>query len=273
MGFEIKYIFHPKNEEGSGYQTDSTEEKTIKVGKPFDDTKLDKCAAAIMAQLARRDIWVVDVEVSELVKKSVSFKESKDGKGIVLKNKRFSLNSTAEMVEELEAVDIQPVARPPVTPVYKQDTTPVHPHESIAVPVTNDSVEDLYDNPNAASVKRTIDPRTIDKSKTLYQVYFEPELQYVNQAKQLNLKFSENVKYSVHKTISGAMGMDKIALTDDSGQMVIIEEKFFVRAGAGLMGDRELNFSGNNGEKSREPQLSYGDEIPSEMLGVPDLRG
>ena len=69
MGYEVKYIYHPRKEDGPGYDAEITEEKTAKVGKPFDDTPLEKCAAAIMAQLARRDVWVVDVEVYELVRR------------------------------------------------------------------------------------------------------------------------------------------------------------------------------------------------------------
>src|SRR5205809_229584 len=91
MGYEILYQFHPRKEDG-GYNTELTEEKTVRVGKPFDDTPLEKCAAAIMMQLARRDVWVVDVKVTELVKNEISFKESSDGKGIVLKNRKFKLS-------------------------------------------------------------------------------------------------------------------------------------------------------------------------------------
>jgi hypothetical protein len=97
MGFEVKYIYHPRKEEG-GYNTDLKESKVVKVGKPFDNTDIESVAAAIMGQLARRDVWVVDVEICEYTKSDVSFKECKDGKGIMLKNRKFSFNEAANLV-------------------------------------------------------------------------------------------------------------------------------------------------------------------------------
>jgi len=98
MGFEIRYHYHPKKEDGVGYNMDKKEMLTKKIGKSFDETPLEKLAGAVMSQMARRDILIFDVEVDEFVRKSVNFKETKDGRGIVLKNKRFSFNSTADMV-------------------------------------------------------------------------------------------------------------------------------------------------------------------------------
>jgi len=185
MGYEIKYKYHPRKTEG-GYDTEVQKDKTIKVGKPFDDTTLDKCAAAIMAQLARRDVWVVDVEVSELVKKQINFKESADGKGIILKNKKFSLSTTAEMVSGVDIIE------EPVVPEGMQ------PHEVVQRPAQTD---DLYSNPNRAAPVRRADHHSsdTDQSKVLYQVYFDPEIVYVNEVKNLGLKFTEDKKYPVHK--------------------------------------------------------------------------
>lgn len=262
MGFEITYHFHPRKEDGHGYDTDTQDDKTVKVGKPFDDTPLEKCAAAIMAQLARRDIWVIDVEVSELVKKEISFKESKDGKGIVLKNKRFSLaGTTAEMIEEQEVIP---------TPVQPQPTN-MQPHEMGQVPLNTDN---LYSNPNASMVRRSVDPRSIDRNKTLYQVYFEPEAHFA-EAQRLKLRFTEDTRYAVHSVISsptGKLDNQQIALTDDTEQIVVLDEKFFVTAGTGLLGDKQLNFSGNNVKRrklSYENQMMSGPDIPEEYKDIP----
>lgn len=305
MGYEVKYIYHPKSEEGRGYDTDATQEKTVKVGKPFDDTPLEKCAAAIMAQLARRDIWVVDVEVYELVKKQVSFKESKDGKGIVLKNKRFSLNATAEMVQELDTfVATDPEPAPPqaheAIPTPAPVATPpgAHPHERIQIPTdrpNNNNPEELYSNTGATSVRRSVDPRSIDRSKKLYHVYFEPGPMYIQQARALKLKLSEDTRYPVHAVIpspTGKIDQQQIAITDDSGNIVITDERFFTTAGAGLMGDAELDFSGSNKPGTKRARLSFENEmqsspqipddvkdipvdtgeIPPELLDIPDIR-
>lgn len=261
MGFEITYHFHPRKEDGPGYDTDTQEDKTVKVGKPFDDTPLEKCAAAIMAQLARRDIWVVDVEVSELVKKKISFKESKDGKGIVLKNKRFSLAGiTAEMIEEQEEIP---------TSVQPQPTN-MQPHEMGQAPLPQQNTDNLYSNPNASMVRRSVDPRSIDRNKTLYQVYFEPEAHFA-EAQRLKLRFTEDTRYAVHSVISsptGKLDNQQIALTDDTEQIVVLDEKFFVTAGVGLLGDKQLDFSGNNGK--RRNKLSYENQnIPEEYKDIP----
>lgn len=294
MGYEVKYSYHPKVE--GSYDTDTKEEKTVKVGKPFDDTPLDKCAAAILAQLARRDIWVVDVEVCELVKKEISFKESADGKGIVLKNKRFSLNATAQMVEEAE--EVIPNPQPAVAPQPVQTSPTAHPHEQLQLPPTQveQSTDELYANSGAASIRRSVDPRSIDRNKKLYHVYFDPD-PYREQARALKLKFSEDTRYAVHSVIpspTGKIDQQQLALTDDSGQIVILDEKFFTTAGAGLLGDDVLDFSGKqNLKREKRPKLAFenemrGDvpelpegvadipldtgEVPADLMQVPDLR-
>ena len=302
MGYEINYKYHPRLEEGVGYDHEVEEVKKVKVGKPFDDTPLEKRAAAITAQLARRDIWVVDVEVYELVKKQISFKESKDGKGIVLKNKRFTLGATAELIAEdlIEVPMVSPVVAPTaLVPSEAPVQSNLQPHEMIQRQATQ-GTDNLYANPNQAAVRRSIDPRNIDKTKTLYQVYYEP---YVSQAeaKSLKLRFTEDTRYNVHQVIPSATGKldaQQIALTDDTGQVVVLDEKFFTSAGRGLVGDAEVGFSepraarrnrnklmydgelttGSHPEELGQPGSAMGDipvddgNIPEDLLVTPDLR-
>ena len=66
----------------------------------LEDVPVEKLANAILLQLARRDIMVFDVDISEFVKRKVSFKETKGG--ILIKNKRFMLDGTVEVVAEVE---------------------------------------------------------------------------------------------------------------------------------------------------------------------------
>ena len=299
MGYEITYKYHPKLEEGVGYDYDITEEKKVKVGKPFDDTSLEKCAAAIMGQLARRDVWVVDVEVYELVKKEISFKESKDGKGIVLKNKRFSLNQTAQLVAE-DVVEVQPQQMMIPTPVHGNGQ--VQPHQMMQMPQQpvgpRTDVNNLYQNTGNIQVNRTVTARDVDRNVTLYHVYYEPYM-YQAEARALKLKFTEDTRYPVHKVIPSATGKldaQKIAITDDSGQVMILDEKFFTSAGQGLVGDAELGFSEpRSAKRNQRAKLMYEDEliydappadvvaehgdipvddgtIPAELLQTPDLR-
>ena len=90
MGYEV--IFHYKEEEKSpqnGDRSYSEEEKIkkIKVGNLEDDTPIEAVAGKIFAQLARRNILVIDVEIYEFTKKKLNYKETDDG--FLIKNKKF----------------------------------------------------------------------------------------------------------------------------------------------------------------------------------------
>ena len=312
MGYEIKYKFHPRKEEGSGYNTDLTEEKLVKVGKPFDDTPLEKVAAAIMSQMARRDIWVVDVEVAELVRKQIAFKECKDGKGIVLKGKKYSFNESAQMVsEDVIEVTSQMVAQQQamqngyqpheILAMQQMPQVPqnMQPHELIN---NAQMLDDLYNNPNKpVPVKQNPTPTVaINPKKRLYDVYFEPDHPHLMaEAKRLNLKFSRDKRYAVHEIIqspTGRLDANKIALTNDDGRIVTVDEKYFASAGLGLMADKQLGFSGSNGKRERKPKLAFEGEmymdgahpemqrtiqsnfplddgtIPGDLMAMPDIR-
>jgi len=45
----------------------------------LEEVPVEKLASAVMMQLARRDIMVFNVEISEFIKRKVSFKETKGG--------------------------------------------------------------------------------------------------------------------------------------------------------------------------------------------------
>lgn len=308
MGYEVTFVFH-RRKEGGGYDTENKEDRTIKVGKPFDDTPLEKLAAAITSEMARRDIWVVDVQAVELVRKEVAFKECKDGRGIVLKNRKFSFNEAAEMVSE-DIVPEQPqyvmqpheMMRQPTQQPMMQQPVAQHPHEMISAEKAQQNMEDLYGNPNKpVPVKRQTasQPRpVVNQKKVLYHVYFEPYF-YEAEARNRKLKFTENHKYPVHAIVPDSQGRldnQRLMITDDTGRVVEIEEKFFTSAGMGLMADKDNRFSGQNGRGVRKPKLAFEDEmyidapdpstmgaipngipvddgsIPDHLLNVPDIR-
>ena len=60
-----------------------------------------------MSQLARRDIWVVDVDILEFKRQKINFRETKGG--IVIKNKKFSLDNDTNIIMQEE----QPVVQTP----------------------------------------------------------------------------------------------------------------------------------------------------------------
>lgn len=93
MGYEI--IFHHKvKDKVTGEYNDKGSFKK-RIGDPYEDTPIDHLAGLILKQLARRDIWVEDVEIYEITKKRVSFKETKSG--IVIKNKKFIFDDNFEL--------------------------------------------------------------------------------------------------------------------------------------------------------------------------------
>ena len=284
MGFEIKYIYHNRKEDG-GYDTENKEEKFIKVGKPFDDTILEKAAASIMAHLARRDIWVIDVEVAELVRKPISFKECKDGKGITLKGKRYAFNCASQMVSEDVSEETELVIPPGVQP-----------HEFAAIQKQNQSSMERDSNGSVTLKNSTVPSIQINQKIVVFKVIFDPPIQYVNEIKRLGLRFTIDNEYPVHKVIqhsTGKLELQKIAVTNDVGKVVTVDEKFFTTLGTGLLADKQLNFSGSTVRSTiRKPKLMFEDQmvmetsdpkidsnirldndiIPENLMVIPDIR-
>jgi hypothetical protein len=293
MGYEIKLFFHPRKETG-GYDLSVKEETVIKVGKPFDDTPLERLAGVVMSQMARRDVFVIaeETQVVELVRTDISFKECKDGKGIVLKNKKFSFNEAAQLVAEDMGQPDAPVA-PTIQFVpqaqYQHPHEAVaasaavvphgqyqHPHEALAASRQQSSIEDLYGNPSRpVPVARTSGgPRKpVNQKRVLYKVYLEPDSPYRNEIRRLPAKFSYDKDYPVHEVIpspTGRLDAQRLAITDDTGKVVEVDEKYFTSAGVGLVEDHDHRFSGPKGRgKARQPKLAFEDEM---YIDAPDPR-
>lgn len=259
MGYEVTYYYHPKKEDGNGYNMEEEKILTKKVGKAFDDTPLEKLAGAVMSQMARRDVLIFDVEIDELTRKNISFKESKDGRGILLKGKKYSFNATADLVcEDIVEVEEHQEHQEELDPEAVPEG--VQPHE---LRDQRNLTDDLYSNPNRpVPVKRTplSQKYNINPNKVLYWVYFEPEF-YANQARSIGLKLTENKKYPVHHVVehpTGSIEHQKLVITDDAGRQIEADQKFFTSAGVGLTGGFEADFQKNDG---RQPTLSYSNDL------------
>jgi hypothetical protein len=108
MGFLVNYKYC-KLKDGS-YDKSELTEGNIKVGEAFDEVPLDILAGKVMALLARRAIFVTEIEIFELARKAVSYKESDDG--ILIKNKKFRFDDgVVQQGTELPEV-VQEVAQP-----------------------------------------------------------------------------------------------------------------------------------------------------------------
>jgi hypothetical protein len=239
MGFEILYKYHERLDAG-GYNKDEVKELKRKIGEPFEETPLDKLASAILSQLARRDIWVVDVEIQEYKKQKVNFRETKGG--IVIKNRKFNLDNEANMVSQEVAV--------------VPDTTSEQPHNALPLPV-------------AATSRRPVKWVTLDSN---------PHMQF--KAQQAGLQFTPNKRYPVFSEQAdprdkrtdkfGQPSLERkmvYTMFDDRKREVTVSADYFASAEINLLGDREIGFTNS---KEDGPKLMFDGEIKDSL---PDLRG
>lgn len=244
MGFECKFHYHEKVD--GDYNRDEVKVFSRKVGDPLDDVPLEKLAGSIMAQYARRDIFIVDVEVYEISKKQVSFKETKGG--VVLKNRKFLFDHGAEppsvSVEETETnCSLQ---APPATQ---------HPHQQI-----NLSAAQSFPH-NAVAARPS--GRPIDA------VMFAPEPQQLFEAKKKGYKLTVDKKYPVFKKRMSPTGIGEIlTISDDAGREIEISDVYFVPGNINLIADRELGFSESKQDMDGG-RLMWGNAVDDNM---PDLR-
>lgn len=186
MGFECCYFYHEKIENDYNKEEKKTFKK--KVGDPFDDIPIERLASAILAQYARRDIFIVDVEVSELSKKKISFKETKNG--IILKNKKFLFEGGCEDLSSLVIQDI-------------------------TEPVQNTKNEQSVVVAGSTAGKRPIN-----------HVIFCPNPKQINETKHLKLTMEK--KYPVFEKRIGKDGLEVYLITDDLNREQLLSEIYFV---------------------------------------------
>jgi len=240
MGFEVCYHFNEKLD--GDYNKGESKTFKKKVGDPFEDVPLEKLAASITAQLARRDIFISDVEVYELSKKKVSFKETKGG--IVIKNKKFLFDhagASVSFVEEVQEDLSSQSASVPSCPLRPVENTQ-HPHESLS----------------ATRPRRPVDI-----------VVFAPEPQQIPELRKKNLVLTVDKKYEVFDKKPSPTGIGELyVIKDDKGNEQIVPDLYFIPGSVNLFGDKELGFS--DLDKKEEPNLLWGNATLDPSM--PDLR-
>ncbi len=266
MGYEILYKYHERLEEG-GYNKDETKELKRKIGDAFEEVSLDKCAAAVMRQLARRDIWVVDWEVYEYKKTKVNCRETKGG--IVIKNKKFSLDGDSHDIKEediIEGTSLVPMpgTSMPGTSVALQPGQ--QPHERILSPVQQAQVA------NGQPVMR----------RPIKIVQLDTDLPTMHKVKTQGLQFSANKRYPVFeekpdprdKRVDrfGQPVLDRKTLYvmwDDHKREITTSSDYFVPGQIQLEGGAEFNRATEQAATGGGPKLMYEGEVEG---GVPDVR-
>ena len=196
MGYEI--ICYYKKRKKSDEESPSDEALSFKkrIGDPYEETPIEKLAAAIMMQLARRDIWVDDVEIYEISKKKISFKETKSG--IVIKNKKFIFNDDFEINIKEENED--PMASPP--------------RDSLDEEISGQKFHPLPQN----IVKRTI-----------RRLMYAPEPQQHIELLQKGIKLTPDKVYDIIGIKKSPNGINDIfTINDDKNREHVVLDIFFV---------------------------------------------
>ena len=198
MGYEI-ICYYKKRKKAEEESSDEMLSFKKRIGDPYEETPIEKLATAIMMQLARRDIWVDDVEIYEISKKKISFKETKSG--IVIKNKKFIFNDDFEINMKEENED--PIAFPP-----RED-------QNLESEL---SVQKFHPLPQQNVVKRAI-----------RKLMYAPEPQQHIELLQKGVKLTPDRAYDIIGIKKSPNGINDIyTINDDKNREQLVLDIFFV---------------------------------------------
>lgn len=232
MGYEVTYSFHEEISKGE-YNKEELKTKTVKVGSPYDEIPLEVVAGKVMAQLARRNILVVDVEIFEFTKKKISYKEAPDG--ILIKNKKFSFDEGEIIGNFAAGVEVdeenknnqnqllqQLLANPQLLSLLQGNQNNQLIQNQPAQ--QNNQVTNFNRNvPAVASVN------IASQSIIRYEIFNPIDKIFLEDAKKRNLPFTLGKKYPVfaeRKARSEMVGM-LYTIMDDNGKKQVMSDKFF----------------------------------------------
>lgn len=248
MGYEVIYQYHQRDEDGQ-YNKEETKEMRRRIGDPYEDIPVEKLASTVMAQLARRDIWVTNWDVFEYKKQKLNCRETKGG--IIIKNKKFSLDTESGgglVMTEIADVEITPTGA--VIPFLQPGQMP---HNNLPVPGQQ------------SGMKRPIKWVALDSDD-----------RWIAQVKANGLQFVVNKRYPVFQEMSdprdkrvdkwGKPTLDRkivYVMWDDNSREVQVSADFFVSADINLIG-------GNFNRTNDGMKLMFEAERKDEMV---DIRG
>jgi len=207
--FEV--IYHYREEISKGEYSEETKERTVKIGKNFEEVPLEVLGGKIMAQLARRNILIVDVEIYEYVKKKLSYREAADG--ILIKNRKFRFDDGAAVESE---------------PAEQQSDAETQLAELLAA---NPSLmEKVRPKPQApVQTPRPMQPATLAGRRPIRHEIFDPMLPMLAKAQQQGLRFTQGKTYPIFSEDTRIEGSGMISYTtvDDTGREVQVSNEYF----------------------------------------------
>lgn len=219
MAYEVIFKYYDVNDDGS-FNKETPQELKKKYGTLENEYPMDKLMSNITGHLARRDIYVYDVEVYEFLKKQIPFKITKNG--LVLKNQRVSYD---EMLENNQIL------------AESQNTN------NVSMISVNESIQPIRQNKFVDLSNRVENQKN---KKPIRYVVFSPPLN-VNKAK-FNYKFTRNKRYPVFSERFLDTGIGQmLSMVDDAGKDVEVHDEYFVPAGNNLGFDNEMNPSKKDG--------------------------
>lgn len=234
MGYEIIYYYQEKNEKGYDENI-----KTFKkrLGDPYEEFPLKELSRSILLQLARRDIYVKNLEVYEITKKKIKYKETKNG--IILKNKKYLLSE--------EGFDL----------VVENDENNVNLQEK----------DDNHLKPTPTSVQAQIQPLQA-KGRVIKRMNFVPEPQQQIDLLKKGVKLTQDRVYDIHNIEPHPNGVNEVyTLIDDKGKTVKVSDLYFIPV-TNLIGQDDED----EGEFKEDNSLNWSgviqDNIPSIRRGV-----
>lgn len=221
MAYEVVFKYYDIKDDGS-FCHDSPQEIKKKFGNIETEYPLDKLMSNITGYLARRDIYVFDVDVYEFTRKKIPFKITKNG--LVLKNQKVSYN---DMLENTVLIAEKPQVINQVENNQNQKTTVVNQNKNRFENLADKIIKNKNKKPNRFVVFSP--PLNVDKSK-------------------FNFKFSKNKKYPVFSERYAENGIGMIlSMIDDAGNDVEVHDEYFVPFGNNLEYTDEMNLSKKDG--------------------------
>lgn len=239
--FEVEFKYY-KQKEDLDYNKDESFVFKNKFGKIDEDYSKEKLAKYILTQLARRDIFIYDVEVYEFTKKKVNFKLGKNGFSIA--GSKFSNSDLAEDCNLENDVPAEPQEIPHVSGPHSPKPPIQQPQQNKFVNLANR----INDTKTKKIMRRVsfVPPLRMDKTKFPY-------------------KFTLNKVYPVYseRYVPNGIGM-YITTVDDNNDVLEVIDEYFVPANAALEYENEMDAGkrGNNdllnwqGDKSTGPMIN-----------------
>jgi hypothetical protein len=251
MGYEVSFSYYEKLKESFDYDRENLLNFKKVYGKATEDYPLEKLCQALMQQLARRDILIVDWEIYEFVRKKVTSRLTKSD--LIIKNKKFSLkNNVVESLDDYEEEDTAlccPVQKPAPPPVSSSPAV-IHSAPAVNIAAPNRPIN------LAAPVRQS------DKIVKYMQFLPSKMLRPIG-------KFTIEKTYPVFRESLSNTGIGMMIETqDDAGQRVTVPDEHFVPAQTSLLGEEEARFSQTSNNFVSDKNLNWNGVIKDSVPAI-----